>query len=513
MKVFTAAQIYKADTFTIEKQQITSDALMERAATQIFNWMHVRMQGAPVKIHLFCGIGNNGGDGIALARHLFEHGYDIAVYVVKYSDKRSKDFLTNLDRLKDRKIWPIYMDADSDLPEIHPNDIIVDAIFGIGLNRTPDAWVAKIIQHLNTSKAFILSVDIPSGLFTDSVPEDKEAVIKANYVLSFQVPKLVFFLPETGIYVEQWEVLDIGLDAEFLMNEKTDFELISKNEVLQFYRPRTKYSHKGTYGHALIVGGSYGKMGAVILTSRAALKAGSGLVTAYVPECGYAILQTAIPEVMVLTNGKEAIEAIEFDMKPTVIGLGIGMGIHDKTVKALEHFLKANKLPLVLDADALNILSKNQDQMDFIPENSILTPHPKELERLVGKWKDDFEKLEKVRQFTDKRKVVIVVKGAHTITFFEGRGYINTTGNPGMATAGSGDALTGIITGLIAQGYSSLQAAIFGVYIHGKSGDISVENTGYQALIASDIIEGIGSAFLDLFKVPEERPDTSEKDG
>ena len=197
MKVCSAAQIYKADTFTIEKQQITSDALMERAATQIFNWMHVRMQGVPVKIHLFCGIGNNGGDGIALARHLFEHGYDIAVYVVKYSDKRSKDFLTNLDRLKDRKIWPIYMDADSDLPEIHPNDIIVDAIFGIGLNRTPDAWVAQIIQHLNTSKAFILSVDIPSGLFTDSVPEDKEAVIKANYVLSFQVPKLAFFLPET----------------------------------------------------------------------------------------------------------------------------------------------------------------------------------------------------------------------------------------------------------------------------------------------------------------------------
>ncbi|MDC6407057.1 MULTISPECIES: NAD(P)H-hydrate dehydratase [Maribacter] len=513
MKVFTAAQIYKADTFTIEKQQITSDALMERAATQIFNWMHVRMQGAPVKIHLFCGIGNNGGDGIALARHLFEHGYDIAVYVVKYSDKRSKDFLTNLDRLKDRKIWPIYMDADSNMPEIHPNDIIVDAIFGIGLNRTPDAWVAKIIQHLNTSKAFILSVDIPSGLFTDSVPEDKEAVIRANYVLSFQVPKLVFFLPETGIYVEQWEVLDIGLDAEFLMNEKTDFELISKNEVLQFYRPRTKYSHKGTYGHALIVGGSYGKMGAVILTSRAALKAGSGLVTAYVPECGYGILQTAIPEVMVLTNGKEAIEAIEFDMKPTVVGLGIGMGIHDKTVKALEHFLKANKLPLILDADALNILSKNQDLMDFIPENSILTPHPMELERLVGKWKDDFEKLEKVRQFTDKRKVVLVVKGAHSITFFEGRGYINTTGNPGMATAGSGDALTGIITGLIAQGYSSLQAAIFGVYIHGKSGDISVENTGYQALIASDIIEGIGSAFLDLFRVPEqERPDTPEKE-
>ncbi|WP_338038996.1 NAD(P)H-hydrate epimerase [Maribacter litopenaei] len=295
MKVFTAEQIYKADKATLEKQQISSDALMERAATQIFNWMHLRMQGAPVKIHLFCGIGNNGGDGIALARHLFEHGYNIEVYVVKYSDKRSKDFLTNLDRLKERKIWPVFLDPESDMPVIHGDDIIVDAIFGIGLNRTPDDWVGRLIQHLNNSQAFILSVDIPSGLFTDRVPEVKDSVIQANYVLSFQVPKLVFFLPETGIYLEQWEIPDIGLDSEFLMSTKTEYELISKNEVLQFYRPRAKYSHKGTYGHALIVGGSYGKIGAVTLASKAALKAGSGLVTAYIPECGYEILQTSIP--------------------------------------------------------------------------------------------------------------------------------------------------------------------------------------------------------------------------
>lgn len=511
MKVFTAEQIYKADKATLEKQQISSDALMERAATQIFNWMHLRMQGAPVKIHLFCGIGNNGGDGIALARHLFEHGYNIEVYVVKYSDKRSKDFLTNLDRLKERKIWPVFLDPESDMPVIHGDDIIVDAIFGIGLNRTPDDWVGRLIQHLNNSQAFILSVDIPSGLFTDRVPEVKDSVIKANYVLSFQVPKLVFFLPETGIYVEQWEILDIGLDSEFLMSAKTEYELISKNEVLQFYRPRAKYSHKGTYGHALIVGGSYGKIGAVTLASKAALKAGSGLVTAYIPECGYEILQTSLPEVMVLTNGKSVIEAIEFDIKPNVVGLGIGLGTESTTVKALEGLLKANKLPLVLDADALNILSQNQRLLDFISENSVLTPHPKELERLVGKWKDDFEKLEKIKDFSKKRKVVVVIKGAHTITFFEGRGYINTTGNPGMATAGSGDTLTGIITGLMAQGYSSLQASIFGVYIHGKSADIIVENKGYQALIASDIIDGIGNAFIDLFKVPEQEKRESQE--
>ncbi|PIB38352.1 NAD(P)H-hydrate dehydratase [Maribacter sp. 4G9] len=512
MKVFTAEQIYKADKITLEKQQISSDELMERAATQIFNWLHVRMQGAPVKIHLFCGIGNNGGDGIALARQLFEHGYNLEVYVVKYSDKRSKDFLTNLDRLKERKIWPVYLDADSDLPEIHPNDIIVDAIFGIGLNRTPDDWVAHIIGHLNKSKAFILSVDIPSGLFTDRVPEVKDSVIQANYVLSFQMPKLVFFLPQTGIFVDHWEVLDIGLDTEFLMSAKTDYELISKNEVLQFYRPREKYSHKGTYGHSLIIGGSYGKIGAVTLASSAALKVGSGLVTAYVPECGYEILQTSLPEVMVLTNGKSSIEAIDFNIEPTVVGIGIGMGTTETSVKALEDFLNRNKLPLVIDADALNILSQNQKLLELVPEESILTPHPKELERLVGKWKDDFEKLEKVKRFSKERKLVVVIKGAHTITLFDGRGYINTTGNPGMATAGSGDTLTGIITGLMAQGYPSLQAAIFGVYLHGRSGDIAIEETGYQALIASDITKSIGSSFLDLFRAPEpEGADTSEK--
>lgn len=512
MKIFSAEQIYKADKITIEKQDISSEQLMERAATQIFNWMHLRMQGAPVKIHLFCGIGNNGGDGIALARHLFEHGYDIEVYVVKYSDKRSSDFLINLERLKDRKIWPVFLDDKSDLPNISQDDIIVDAVFGIGLNRTPDDWVTKIIGHLNDSKAFILAVDIPSGLFTNRVPENLDSVIQANYVLSFQVPKLVFFLPQTGVFVEQWEVLDIGLDSDFLMKEETEYELISKNEVLQFYRPRNKYSHKGTYGHALIVGGSYGKIGAVTLSSKAALQAGSGLVTAYVPDCGYQILQTSVPEIMVLTNGITSLETINFDIKPTVVGIGMGMGTEEKTAKALTKFLKENKLPLVLDADALNILSKNKELLKYLPEESILTPHPKELERLIGKWKDDFDKLKKVKAFSKKYKTIIIIKGAHTITFYQGRGYINTTGNPGMATAGSGDTLTGVITGLIAQGYANMQAAIFGVYLHGKSGDLALEKTGYQSLVASDIINGLGQAFIDLFKVPEQVSEQNEED-
>ncbi len=513
MKLFSGEQIYAADKFTIEKQQISSEVLMERSAVQIFNWLHMRMQGAPVKIHLFCGIGNNGGDGVALARHLQEHGYNIAVYVVNYSKKRSKDFLINLERLKQRKIWPEFLDSACELPAIGKDDIIVDGIFGIGLNRAPDQWVVNLMNHLHESKAFILSIDIPSGLYTDRVPEDEKAVVKSNFVLSFQTPKLVFFLPDTGRFIEQWEVLDIGLDPEFLMTTPTAYDLIGKHDVLPFYIPRKKYSHKGTYGHALLIGGSKGKIGAVTLASRACLNAGVGLVTAYVPDCGNIPLQSALPEAMVVTQGDEHISKIEFDIKPTVIGLGVGMGVEKETSKALSDFLDDNTLPLVIDADGLNILAKNKKLLKKLKPQMVLTPHPKELERLIGKWKDDFDKLEKTKAFSKKYNCIVLIKGAHSITISGDRGFINTTGNPGMATAGSGDTLTGIITALIAQGYEPLQAAIFGVYLHGKAGDIAVEQTGYQALTASDIIDGIGMAFIDLFKVPEPPQQADEEQG
>tara|TARA_R110002167_G_scaffold48226_6_gene142493 strand:- start:1499 stop:3043 length:1545 start_codon:yes stop_codon:yes gene_type:complete len=513
MKIFSAAQIYAADKYTVKQQGITSDALMERAAIQLFNWIHLRMQGAQVKIHLFCGIGNNGGDGMALARHLQEHGYNIAVYVVNYSKTRSKDFLINLDRLKDRKIWPEFLESDSTFPIIGRDDIIVDAIFGIGLNRPPDPWVIKLMQHLDATEAFILSVDVPSGLFTDRGIENEDGVVKANYVLSFQSPKLIFFLPETGIYSDQWEVLDIGLDAEFMSKMATDYELIGKNEVLPLYRPSMKFSHKGTYGHSLVIGGSHGKVGAVHLATAASLRIGSGLSTAYVPLCGLQPLQTNLPEAMVLTDiGESNISDIHFAIEPKAIGIGVGLGVDTRTIKAFSEFLKTNKTPLVIDADALNILSKNPALLKKIPKQSVLTPHPKELERLIGAWKDDFEKLDKAKAFSKKYGCILVIKGAHTITIHGGIGYVNTTGNPGMATAGSGDVLTGMITGLIAQGYSPLNAAIFGVYLHGKAGDIAVEETGYQALIATHIVNAIGKAFIDLFKIPETPPQNEAVD-
>ena len=516
MKIFSKEQIYKGDQLTTEKQKISSTDLMERAGTQIFNWLHMRMQGAQVPIHVFCGIGNNGGDGLVVARHLITHGYNVKTYVVNCSDKRSKDFLVNYDRVKQvTKEWPELLKCEDDFPEIRPEDIIVDGVFGIGLNRTVDDWVKKLFVHFRETKAFTLSIDVPSGLFVDKPVKDEDAVVWAGFTLSFASPKMVFFLPETAKYSVQWAVLDIGLDEEFLITTETEAELIGKHEVLANYIPREKFAHKGQFGHSLIIGGSYGKIGAVTLASRAALSAGAGLVSAYVPKCGYVPLQAAFPEAMVLTDANEKkITNIELDIDPTVIAFGIGAGTNQDTVGAFETFLKNNKKPLVIDADGLNILAKKKDLLKLLPEvPSVLTPHPKELERLIGTWTDDFDKLKKVKAFSKKHNVIVVVKGAHTITVFGEKLYVNTTGNPGLATAGSGDVLTGIITGLISQGYHPLVAAIFGVYLHGKSADIALEDFGYQSLVASHVIEYLGEAFIDLFKQPEQPKPRENQEG
>ena len=508
MKIFSKAQIYEGDKLTTERQNIAHIDLMERAGTQIFNWIHMRMQGAQVPIHVFCGIGDNGGDGLVLARHLITHGYNVITYIVNCSDKRSQGFLSNYDRIKDvTKDWPKMLSCSGDFSEIviEEKDIIVDAVFGIGLNRPPNDWVQELFQRWRASKAFTLAVDIPSGLYTDKAVEDDNAVVHANYTLSFQSPKLVFFLPETAKYTIQWEVLDIGIDRDYLMHTNTEAELISKFEVLPLYIPREKFAHKGDFGHVLMVGGSYGKIGAINLASRAALSVGSGLVTAYIPECGYDSMQASLPEAMVIADGDRFISNINFDIKPSVIGIGVGLGTADETAKAFEVFLKSNKTPLVIDADGINLLSKKKALLKLLPEQTILTPHPKELERIIGKWSNDFEKLDKVKVFSKKYKVIVLIKGANSITVFGDKLYVNTTGNPGMATAGTGDVLTGMISGLIAQGYEPLAATIFGVYLHGRSADISLEDYGYQSLIASHIIETIGEAYIDLFKQPEQQ--------
>lgn len=512
MKILSKEQIYEADRLTAQRQNITSTELMERAGTQVFNWLHLRLQGAQVPIHVFCGIGNNGGDGLVLARHLFTHGYNVHTYIVNYSDKRSEDFLENYDRIKNTtKEWPTMLKSAEHFPKISKEDIIVDCVFGIGLNRPADDWVKQLFQHFRQSKAFTLSIDIPSGLYTDRVPEDENGVVWANYTLSFQTPKFVFFLPDTAKYSYQWEALDIGLDLQYLYEVDTQVDLIGKHEAITWYQPRDKFSHKGTYGHVLIIGGSYGKMGAAQLATKAALSAGCGLATTYVPKCGLIPIQSSIPEAMVITDDNVThISSINYDIEPTVVGIGVGLGTHAQTIQAFEKFLKNHSSPMVIDADAINILSKKPSLITLLPEQTILTPHPKELERLIGSWNDDFEKLNKTADFAKKHNLIIVIKGANTITVYNHKFYVNSTGNPGIATAGSGDVLTGVISGLLSQGYEPLIATLFGVYLHGRAADLMLENYGYQSLLASHIVEGLGKAYMDLFQQPEQ--ETSEEE-
>ncbi len=504
MKIFSAQQMRMADEATITGEKITSLELMERAATQIFALIHSKLQGSSIPIHVFCGIGNNGGDGLVVSRLLVEYGYNVKTYIVNFSDNRSKDFLSNYDRLKEiAKEWPIQLKSEDDFPEIHVQDMVVDAIFGIGLNRPLVPWVVGLIKHINAARCFTLSIDLPSGLYADKAPDDPKGVIFADVTVTFQLPKLVFFLPQTGSYTRDLEIVDIGLDRNFLQQQNGIGQLISKNDIIPLYRSRHKYSHKGTYGHCLIVGGSYGKIGSVVLATKAALRTGAGLATAYVPECGYEILQSAVPEAMVITDDDDELAEISLDFVPSAVGIGIGLGTHEKTIKTFGEFLKANTSPLVIDADGINILAKKPEFLEDIPENVILTPHPKELERLIGKWKDDFDKIKKTKTFSSQYNCIVVIKGANSIVIYKDQMYVNNTGNPGMATAGSGDVLTGILTGLLSQGYDPLKAAIFGVYLHGSAGDIAAHNTGFEAVMASDIIAKIGSAFLELFRVPK----------
>lgn len=500
MKILSAEQLYQADRVTIEKGKMTSADLMERAATLCFQWIHNRLQGSNIPIKVFCGTGNNGGDGLVIARHLKQHGYNVSTHVVNCSNKRSQDFLTNYERLKALGVWPEMITCKTELPDISENDMVIDAIFGLGLSRPPKDIIKEVIQHMNASNAYILSIDVPSGMYANSAIEDKEAVVRAYHTLTFQTPKLAFLLPENKDYLVSFSVIDIGLDAEFIMNLEADAFTIEKQDVLPMYKPREDFSHKGDYGHALIIGGSYGKIGAVSLASRAALCIGSGLVTAYIPKCGYQVLQTSLPEVMVETDAHDQIEKINSKVDANAIGIGIGLGTSTKTLNGFKEFLQHNKTPLVVDADAINLLAKDKVLLKLIPQGSVLTPHPKEFERLVGECKDDFDKLDKLKKLASKLKSVVLLKGRYTAIAFEDTLFFNQTGNPGMATGGTGDVLTGMIAGLLAQGYTAFEAVIFGVFLHGLSADVAMRDLTYETFTASDCIDYLPEAFKELFK-------------
>ncbi len=497
MKIFSTEQIRDADAYTIHHEPISSIDLMERASlafvTQFEKWFDL-----PNQVVICCGRGNNGGDGLAIARILHQQNYPIQVVIFYAKTSGSLDFESNLKRLPEA-IKPVVIKTVDDLPEFRPNSVVIDAIFGSGLSRSIEGVYAEVIAKINASDTIKVAVDIASGLMADQVTLGK-AIVKADFTISFQFAKRAFLLPENDPYVGHWTVVPIGLSPQFIDQTPTDSYLITREEVAKKLKPRNKYSHKGNYGKVLIMAGSHGKIGASILSNKACLRTGTGLLTASVPASGNSILQIAVPEVMTVIDPEpHFIATLPALNSYNAVGIGPGIGTHDLTAAVLFELLTSINVPLVIDADAITILGKNKNWLEKLPPGTILTPHVKEFERIAGSWNNGYERIQLQQSFSKKYQVIIIFKGAHTtVSSTEGKCYFNTTGNPGMATAGSGDVLTGIITSLLGQGYKPIEAATIGVYLHGLAGDCAAEALGQNALMASDIIDNIGQAYTAL---------------
>ncbi len=497
MKILTTEQIREADRFTIENEPVSSVNLMERAAGAIAGWFSGNV---PVdeQIMIFAGPGNNGGDGLALGRLLKDRGYSPRIYLMTSSTGFSSDTSVNLERLKAMNLPPEILATEEDLPGITPSCLVVDALFGTGLSRPLKGFPAKIIDHINASGAKVVSVDVPSGLFGDDNRKNTGgSIIRASHTLSFQVPRLAFMFAENEVFTGRWEVLPIGLHEKFLNDINTSMHYADTALVKNMIKSRKVFSHKGDNGHCLLISGSRGKMGAAVLAAEACLRTGTGLLTVHVPSTGCGIMQTAIPEAMLSLD----ISASCFTDLPALdrfdaIGAGPGTGTGIKTSKALKHLLQSARVPVVLDADAINIISHNKEWLKLVPENSVLTPHPGELDRLAGQHKTGHDRLVSQIELASKYKIIIVLKGAFTSTVTpSGEIFFNGSGNPGMATAGSGDVLTGIILSLLGQRYTPASAAITGVHLHGLAGDYACSLSSEESMIARDISGGLGFAF------------------
>ena len=488
MKIFTTSQIRKLDEYTIEHEPIASIGLMERAADRLLqqfkkDWSMNR------DVLILAGPGNNGGDGLAQGRMLLQIGYEVQV-VLLHSGKISADCKINKERLQE--YFPDFFTEQTarfDPPEMTKETVIVDALFGSGLSKTVDGIFKKAIEWINTCPNRVVSVDIPSGLRGEACASDKDCIVEADFTYSLQFPKLSFLFPENEKYVGKWKVIDIQLHPKAIAETDSNIFYLEKKDIQNKLISRNRFSHKGTFGHALIWAGKKGMAGAAILASKAALRSGAGLVSVHSVDENRVILQTAVPEAIF------ANELTELDHYNS-FAFGPGLGTDEATTEMLFELLKTLQKPCVLDADALNIISQHQNFFDFIPENSILTPHPKEFERLFGSSADSLERMKKASKKAQELGIIIVLKGANTlIATPDGKMYFNSTGNPGMAVGGSGDVLTGIIAGLLAQNYSSEDSALLGVFLHGLSGDLALSEQSQESLMPQDMIENLGTAF------------------
>ncbi|HWZ15536.1 MAG TPA: NAD(P)H-hydrate dehydratase [Mucilaginibacter sp.] len=471
LPLLTAPQIREADAYTITHEPISSLNLMERAAKAFVGWFINHFPNKEKSITIYCGTGNNGGDGLAIARMLGDHHYNaLNVKIARFTKKASDDFNVNFNRLKQTHVPISEIGAAANLPP-EESDVIIDALLGSGLNKPLEGDYKRLINHLNGLKKTTVAVDVPTGLFTDGEIPGDAAVLRADLVITFQAPKINFLLRESAPHIKCWEAVNIGIDETFVRSLHSPYQATEEKDIRKMLRPRTRFTNKGTYGHSLIVAGQAETMGAALLSASACVYAGSGLTTACVPASGLTALNCYMPEIMALVRSGFEISKIGWDSF-SAIGIGPGLGKEEDALMLLTDILANFKKPLVIDADALNLLAVHRELWREIPENSILTPHMKEFDRLFGEHTNWWQRMQMGIQKAQEHKFFIVLKNDYTLTISpEGKVYFNTTSNPAMATGGMGDVLTGVITSLLAQKYSPEEACIIGCYIHGKAGD------------------------------------------
>lgn len=502
MKIFTSAQIHELDKYTIEHEPIKSIDLMERAARVLTRAISERW-ASTVPVVVFAGPGNNGGDALTVARMLLEQDYQVKTYLFNITGRLSADCIESKNRLCAKKGIQALLEVtkEFDPPQLEQGMLVIDGLFGSGLNKPLAGGFASLVKYINASKADVVSIDIPSGLMTEDNTYNVSAnIIHATQTLTLGQIKLSFLFPENQINIGQLRILDIKLSQEGIAKIDAHYTLLEEEQVRKLIVPRNRFAHKGEMGHALIIAGSYGMAGAAILATRACLRSGVGKVTIHTPKRNVPILQTAVPEAVLSIDHEETIfvNAIPTENFQAV-GVGPGIGTSEQTAITLITQLRRTQCPLVVDADALNILANRRAWLQQLPKGIILTPHPKELDRIEGKSVDSYERLTKARDLAERLQGYVILKGQHTaICLPDGHIVFNSTGNAGMATAGSGDVLTGIITGLLANGYDRQTACVLGVYLHGLAGDLAARELGQESLIASDLINYLPKAFMRL---------------
>lgn len=493
----TADYIRQWEAYTLQRQQHPDELLLMQTAATAFvkRWMFAHAK--QLQCVIFCGPGNNGGDGYCIALQLLKEGIQPIIYQL-ITNKQPSDLI--------KKLMHSFLQAGgicktirsvTDFPQLDSNLPVIDALFGLGLNRPLSSLAAALVNHINFTSQAVWSVDIPSGMGADVyIPGSP---IQAEVTIGFEVPKPAYFLAQNAAALGKWEIVPIGLDANFPKQQETQLQLLQQRYIQSIFQPRKSHQHKGTFGNAFMIAGNTGKMGAAILASRACLQSGVGLLTAFIPQPYANAMHADLPETMIRfrENGLPDLQTYK------AVGMGPGMGTDAAAVAWVLTVLQETKLPVVIDADAITILSNQPNGLSLIPPNAIVTPHPKEFDRLFGMQDNDYVRAAKAVSLTASNPWLLILKGQYTLICYQGKGWYNTTGNVGLAKGGSGDVLTGILTALLAQGYNLLHAAQLGVYIHGAAADIAIKTSAYESLLASDVITSLGAAFRSLYKSPE----------